>query len=666
MLPAAFCTLARQPRTDGAVTILRLLAASSPNWPEVALVAARDPVLSLALLIAQPLVGDELADGLNSVLRRRLERIGIDLLRAWLVGIGQAAGHDAAASGQTLLQAECALHLAIETRYARPDEAYLAGLWHGFAPPSPDGGKTAAPARHMPSLAALVHDCGLPASLGDALELGTVLEEQLASAHPLLPIVAAALQLADPQWQERLPEAARLTGLHEGVLSSLRTDVGYIVSGHAAYPPRPAPAPGVAAADAAATGPAAAVALADDPYRSAGMLGLLTAAFVDLDPAQVEDRLAIACPLFGLHGVPTLLAADEGGILRPMLPATAGSAAALIDELRLRLDDEASVVALCARNEHTTRFVRHGGRSGRSLADWQIARWLGFEGFCCLPLTTNGKAVVALVGVDHEGELDNDLCWRYAALLGAAVRSLRAAQRTQSEISGREATLHQRFHDHLRKIVHEASNPLTVIKSRLEMLGIQRPDDAPLKDELVLLNTELDRIDNLLRSASALPQEAPETPRCQVPALLLDMRSIYGDTLFGQRGIQFELRTAGQLPSAAIPASALKQVLLNLFRNASEALQPGRRLVVSALPQIIVDGRASLEIRLVDNGPGLPPERMVDPFSPQRSRKGGKHQGVGLNIVHDILSHWGATLLCRSQPGNGTSFQIFLPLEQSA
>ncbi|WP_068635302.1 ATP-binding protein [Thauera butanivorans] len=658
MLPAVFCTLERQPRTDGAVTILRLLAASSPNWPEVALVAARDPVLSLALLIAQPLADNELGDGLNSVLRRRLERIGIDLLRAWLVGLGHAAGHDPAASEQTLLRAECALHLAIETRYARPDEAYLAGLWHGFAPPSPDVGKATTPARHAPSLATLVDHCGLPGSLGDALELGTVLEEQFASAHPLLPIVAAALRLADPQWQERLPEAARLTGLHEGVLSSLRTDVDYIVSGHAAYPPRSAPT-----AEAAAAGTAA---LADDPYRSAGMLGLLTAAFVDLDPAQVEDRLAIACPLFGLHRIPTLLAADEDGILRPMLPAAAGSAAALIDELRLRLDDETSAVALCARNEHTTRFVRHGSRSGRSLADWQIARWLGLEGFCCLPLTTNGQAVVALIGMDHEGELDSDLCWRYAALLGAAARSLRAAQRAQNEISRREATLHQRFHDHLRKIVHEASNPLTVIKSRLEMLGIQRPDDTPLKDELVQLNTELDRIDNLLRSASALPQEAPETPRCQVPALLLDMRSIYGDTLFGQRGIQFELRAPRQLPPAAIPASALKQVLLNLFRNASEALQPGRRLVVSALSQITVDGRASLEIRLVDNGPGLPPERMADPFSPQRSQKGGKHQGIGLSIVHDILSRWGATLLCRSQPGNGTSFQIFLPLEQLA
>ena len=76
MFPAAFTDLELQPQAAGAMTILRLLAASSPNWPEVALVVARDPALSLALLIAQPVAADELSDGLNSVLRRRLERLG--------------------------------------------------------------------------------------------------------------------------------------------------------------------------------------------------------------------------------------------------------------------------------------------------------------------------------------------------------------------------------------------------------------------------------------------------------------------------------------------------------------------------------------------------------------------------------------------------------------
>ncbi|ENO89372.1 sensor histidine kinase [Thauera linaloolentis] len=660
MLPAPFSNLEFQPRTSGAVTILRLLAASSPNWPEVALVVARDPALSLALLLAQPLAGGELADGLNSILRRRLERIGTDLLRAWLLGLGHSNAHGGASPDLALLRAECALHLAIETHYARPDEAYLAGLWRGFEQAREPGDATpsAKHVRNARSLSALVRDCGLPASLGDALELGPVLEEQLTGAHPLLSIVVAAERLAAPQWQEHLPETARLSGLSEGVLTSMRTDVAYIVSGHAAYPASPPLPPG-----AEARLPAAVI---DDPYRSAGMLGLLTAAFVDLDPEQVEDRLAIACPLFGLHAVPTLLAEDGEGRLRPMLPAQEGTVPALIDELHLRLDDDTSVIALCARSEHATDFALHGNRIGRSLIDWQAARWLGYKGFCCLPLTSNGQAVVALIGVNHAGELGSELRWRYAALLGAAVRSLRAALHQRKEIATREAALHQRFRDHVRKIVHEAANPLTVIKSRLEMLGIQRPEDAPLQDEMVQLNAELDRIDNLLRTAGDLPRETVEVPHCRVPELLLDMRSIYGDTLFSERGIQLELRAAKKLPPAAIPASALKQVLLNLFRNASEALLPGERLVVSVSSQVTVDGRASLEIRLVDNGPGLPPERAVDLFSPRASKKGGDHQGVGLAVVREILSQWGATILCRSQPGSGTSFQIFLPLEESA
>lgn len=657
MHPAVPSHFELQPRADGAATILRLLSASSPNWPEVALVVARDPALSLALLVAQPLAEGELADGLNTVLRRRLERIGSDLLRAWLLGLGSRASTIGAAPDHALLRAECALHLAMETGYARPDEAYLAGLWRGFGTGARGRSGTSADRRTTRPLADLVRDCGLPASLGDALELGTAMEEQLLGAHPLLRLSVAAERLADDEWQARLGEIARLCGLAEPTLTSLRTDIGYIVSGHAAYPP---PATGSTALE--ARPPAS---LADDPYRSAGMLGLLTAAFVDLEREEIEDRLAIACPLFGLPAAPVLLSADGAGRLAPMLRMPPGSPTGLIEELHLRLDDETSVIALCARSEQVTVFAPQGGRPGRSLADWQVARWLGGRGFCCLPLTANGHPSVALIAIEQDDELGSELQWRYAALLGAAVRALRAALRQQHALADREAMLQQRFREHVRKIAHEATNPLTVLKSRLEMLGLERPQDAPLQNEMVLLNTELDRIDNLLRSAGDLPVEAVEPARCRVPELLLDLRSIYGDALFNQHGIQLELRAAKGVPIAAIPPSALKQVLLNLFRNASEALLPGQRLVVSVSSQVSVDGRSCVEIRLVDNGPGLPADRMADLFSPRPSSKGGGHQGVGLSIVREILSRWNATILCRSQPGSGTSFQVFLPLEHS-
>ncbi len=652
MIAAHLSAFELQPLPDGASTILRMLAAHSPNWAEIALVAARDPALSLAMLMADPLRPGELQDGLNAALRHRLERIGTDLLRAWLLGLGHVGEQSDETDAAALLRAECALHLAIETDYPRPDEAYLAGLWYGL--PRSTGWITG----RRPALPALVADCGLPASLADALELEDMDPVAGGATHPLLALLAAARRLAAADWQERVGEVTGLTGLESGSLVALRTDVGYILSGHAAYPSPPG-FPRAAAA-------CPTLRLADDPYRYAGMLGLLTAAFVDLDAATIRDRLAIACPLFGLHTPPVLLGGGEDGRLRPLLGAAANSPDLLIGELRLRLDDETSCIALGARSEQPCSHLGDGGPPGRSIADWQIARWLGQPGFHVIPLGGAGDTSVALVATNSAQALDSELRWRYAALLGAAARALRSHARQRDAMAEREAALHQRFRDHVRRIAHEASNPLTVLKTRIDMLALERPGDSTLQDEMSLLNAELDRIDKLLRSAAELPAETVEMRSCRVPELLLDMRTLYGEPLFGSRQIQLELRAARDVPPAAIPASALKQVLLNLLRNASEALQPGQRLVVSVLPLVNVDGRNCLEIRFVDNGPGLPVERTRDPLTPRPSAKGAEHQGLGLAVVREILAQWGGTLLCRTQAGAGTSFQIFVPLEQSA
>ena len=652
MFAANFSAFELQPLPDGASTILRMLAAQTPNWAEIALVAARDPALSLALLIADPLRPGELQDGLNTALRRRLERIGTDLLRAWLLGLGHVGDNPDETADTALLRAECALHLAIETDYPRPDEAYLAGLWYGL--PRSAGWV----AGRRPTLPALVADCGLPASLADALELDDADPAGVGAMHPLLLLLAAARHLGSADWQERIAEVSRLSGLESASLVALRTDVGYILSGHAAYPALP----GLPVAGAACP----TLRLSDDPYRYAGMLGLLTAAFVDLDATTIRDRLAIACPLFGLHTPPVLLGCGEDGRLRPLLGAAAGSADLLIGELRLRLDDETSCIALGARSEQPCSHFGDGGPPRRSVADWQVARWLGQPGFHVIPLGGASDTSVALIATASAQALDSELRWRYAALLGAAARALRSHARQHDAMAEREAALHRRFRDHVRRIAHEASNPLTVLKTRIDMLALERPGDSTLQDEMSLLNAELDRIDNLLRSAAELPAETAEMRTCRVLELLLDMRTLYGEPLFGSRQIQLELRAAREVPPAAIPASALKQVLLNLLRNASEALQPGQRLVVSVLPLVNVDGRNCLEIRFVDNGPGLPVERARDPLTPRPSAKGAEHQGLGLAVVREILAQWGGTLLCRTQAGAGTSFQIFVPLEQSA
>jgi len=655
----------QQPQPDCCATVLRLLAASSPNWPEIALVTARDPALCMLLLSAAPLRPRELDDGLNSVLRHRLETLGADLLRAWLLSMPCSPTHQ----GNALLLAECALHLALETHYPRPDEAYLAGLWFNLST-DPGGEACQEPAARISlqadnprqMLARLVSDCGLPATLSDALELGTLLDEQIEQAHPLVRLLHAARQLSTDGWEQHVSRLAPLTGLPASSLTSLRTDVGYIVAGHAAYPPPPQRASGAMTLFGS---PDKVIAPDNEPIIAAALHGLIVAGFSDVDAEQAIRRLAIACPLLSGEALPIVLHPDDDGVLQPLLGAAETEAVRGLGELRLRVEDEASQVALAQRSGVHTSYFPATRTPGRSMADWHLQRWLGRRGFSCIPLQLGPVTGVAVVALEHEHSLGISERWQLGELLSAAGRVLLTLRRQDHAIAAREQELHARFREHVRRIAHEATNPLTVIKNRLSLIGQDHANDGSLQEDMSLLNAELDRIGNLLRQAGNLPVAERELASCNVVELMQEMRALYGESLFTQRGIQLELRAASGTPPVAMPPSALKQVLLNLMRNAAEALQPGGRLLLALAGQVVVDGHACAELRLVDNGPGLPPERTSNLFAPRPSAKGGNHQGIGLSVVHDILTQWKSSILCRSQSGSGTTFQIFIPLDHS-
>ena len=134
-LPALPFRLTRPaPHPGVAEAMLRLMEDDETPWDALATHAMRDAALSLALLWMSPLTGDE-ATRLKDALAERLQRAGRPLLRAWLLHAGtQQANAETIQhlNQRALMSAECALHLAIEHRYSRPDEAYLAGLWQAL------------------------------------------------------------------------------------------------------------------------------------------------------------------------------------------------------------------------------------------------------------------------------------------------------------------------------------------------------------------------------------------------------------------------------------------------------------------------------------------------------------------------------------------------------
>jgi signal transduction histidine kinase len=127
------------------------------------------------------------------------------------------------------------------------------------------------------------------------------------------------------------------------------------------------------------------------------------------------------------------------------------------------------------------------------------------------------------------------------------------------------------------------------------------------------------------------------------------------------RGVKLKVSLPNGLPTALLDSGQIRQVLLNLIRNAAEAMPDGGPIAVSArrlrdpaheLPRI--------EIAVQDAGSGIPPDlagRIFEPFFTTKTRG----TGLGLAIARQIVADHGGTLQWEPAPGGGTIFRVILP-----
>jgi len=123
--------------------------------------------------------------------------------------------------------------------------------------------------------------------------------------------------------------------------------------------------------------------------------------------------------------------------------------------------------------------------------------------------------------------------------------------------------------------------------------------------------------------------------------------------------VKLELSVEPALPLLALDEAQIRQVLLNLLKNAREAMPQGGRV---RLGLSSADGGVLL--RVVDDGSGMTEEqraRIFDPFYTTKARG----TGLGLPLSQQIVVAHGGTIRCQSAAGEGTVFEIWLPTQKS-
>ncbi|HEY0840014.1 MAG TPA: ATP-binding protein [Vulgatibacter sp.] len=208
------------------------------------------------------------------------------------------------------------------------------------------------------------------------------------------------------------------------------------------------------------------------------------------------------------------------------------------------------------------------------------------------------------------------------------------------------------------QITHEIRNPLSSIGLNAELLSEELPPDRAGDEARRLCSAiaaEVDRLaeitEEYLRYAR-LPTPALEKE--DVAALVRDLVAFVGPELDAAK-IRVEVDLPGDLP-AEIDENQLRQALLNLVRNAREAMPEGGTLTISG--NRTGEGGIALSIR--DTGVGMEPrtlEHLFDPFF--TTKRGGT--GLGLSLTHQIVAQHRGVLRCESAPARGTTFTVLLP-----
>ncbi len=211
-------------------------------------------------------------------------------------------------------------------------------------------------------------------------------------------------------------------------------------------------------------------------------------------------------------------------------------------------------------------------------------------------------------------------------------------------------------------VAHEIRNPLTAIKFRLFSLKKALPPAFADNEDASIIADEISRLERIVREflEFARPSE-PETAKVSAQRLL-DEVSRLTQAQLEQANIKLEVPSANGL-WLEIDFQQIKQVLINLIRNAAESIEDRGTVTLRAQRgQAQLGGlvRPVAVIEVSDTGRGIPPEigqRLFDPFF--TTKEGGT--GLGLAIAARIVEKHGGELRYETQLDHGTTFRVVLP-----
>ena len=207
-------------------------------------------------------------------------------------------------------------------------------------------------------------------------------------------------------------------------------------------------------------------------------------------------------------------------------------------------------------------------------------------------------------------------------------------------------------------IAHEIRNPLAIIKAIEQTMKNELKHNKEAIKELEIIDEEVERANKIVKSLMEFAKPRRNQMAVDSISELLDEILLIMNKYAAQRNVDFEI-SKSTLDSIAMDRELLKQAFINIVFNAIDAMPKGGLLRVTTSSE----GGKWLKIIFADNGAGIEARNIKKIFNPFFTTK-DTGTGLGLSIVHRIIEEHSGIIDVYSNYGEGTRFEILLPIDR--
>jgi signal transduction histidine kinase len=212
-------------------------------------------------------------------------------------------------------------------------------------------------------------------------------------------------------------------------------------------------------------------------------------------------------------------------------------------------------------------------------------------------------------------------------------------------------------------MAHEINNPLTTVLSYSECLADEIKDENQ-RDDVNLIIAETMRIRDLVKKVLNFARAGDQAEPSEIESRV-DVNKEISDTVIMVQGqvefmnIIFYFNFDKNLPQAKISKEHLKQIIINVMINASQAMHAKGKITIETVYDSVAH---NILMKVIDTGPGIKPEyisRVFDPFF--TTKKHGEGTGLGLAVSYGLMKMYDGDITVESELDKGSTFTVIMP-----